>query len=306
MKILITGGLGNLGSWLTKHFLNDHQVTVLSRNESFSITHPNYRFIQADLTDLELLRDAVDCYYDVCIHTASFNEHFKENYAKDALLINALGTEYLCQVLKRHGVGKLIYFSTFHVYGASDGFVDEKSEVRPANDYGLTHYFAEKYIEKHQRASGLNYVILRLTNSYGCPSTVDTNKWYLVLNDLCRQAFRTSKIVLLGNGLARRDYIWMGDVVRVVDKLIHSSTRNEVLNLSSGITLSVLDLVSRVRRQFGENNIDLEVNHSDSTKPMPLTVSNEKIMTVIDYSFEDKVDEEIISILSLLRADNEH
>lgn len=304
MNILVTGGLGNLGSWLVNGLLDKHTVTVLARNERHVIAHPNYRFVQADITKLDQLNLAIDGYYDVCIHTASYNEHFQANYAKDALLINSLGTELICQALSRHGVGQLVYFSTFHVYGKSNGIVEESTPVNPINDYGLTHYFAEKYIEKHHRLSGLNYAILRLSNSYGCPTFKDSDKWYLALNDLCHQAFQLQQIQLKSNGLATRDFIWMGDVVEVVCQLLRlSQPLNDTFNLSSGVSYSLNQMVDRVQsaywQEFGEK-VKVTVNQLDKTPPTNLFVSNEKLSAHIDHKYHDKITSEAKKIFQLL------
>lgn len=307
MKILITGGLGNLGLWLTHYFLDEgHDVTVIGRAERVIITHPNYRFLAVDITKLKSLFTIIDCYYDACIHTASYNEHFKDNYSEQALKINSLGTENLCQSLLVYGVGKLVYLSTFHVYGISQGLVTEKSPVAPLNDYGLTHYFAEKYIEKNARINNLNYVIFRLTNSYGCPKDINTDKWYLVLNDLCRQAYENKKIQLNSNGKSLRDFIWMQDVVKVIDLSITSSKCvNTLFNLSAGISLNILDVADRVNRAYFKlfkDVIPIAVNLQDKTEPKSLSVSNEKLCRVMKYHFKDSFFEESVNILSFLNG----
>ena len=310
MKLFITGGQGSLGLWFVEHFLaNGWSVTVLGRTERVYINHPNYRFITADVANRQLLELVVDEYYDYCIHAASLNEHFLEGYAEKALAINALGTDNLCHALNKHGVGKLIYISTFHVYGASSGCVHENTPVIPKNDYGLTHYFAEKYIEKHHHLNGLNYCIFRLSNSYGCPKDLNTDKWYLLLNDLCRSAVRSGKIVLQGDGSSKRDFIWMGDVVKVVEiALANDQLQSGCFNLSSGKTyqvkdlaLKVLDVYRRLYNQELKTNLDLtKVPDSEG-----LSVDNTRLLSCIDYVFEERIDEEAESIMRLIeQAEN--
>lgn len=305
MNILITGGLGNLGLWLTYYFLDlGHNVTVLGRSERVIIRHQNYNFLCTDITDINSLKSSINCYYDACIHTASFNEHFKANYTEDALRINSLGTEFLCQALVPYGVGKLVYLSTFHVYGIKEGVVTESSPVSPDNDYALTHYFAEKYIEKNAKNYGLNYIIFRLTNSYGCPKDINSDKWYLVLNDLCRQAHENETIKLTSNGKALRDFIWMGDVAQVIDlSLKDISLANDIFNLSSGKTFSILELSEYVQSSFFElyhKDITMSVNYFDKSEPKYLVVSNEKIQKNINYSYNNCFKDEAKKILLML------
>jgi len=306
VRILITGGLGNLGLWLTHYFLGKgNEVTVLGRTEKYQIKHKGYRFVTADVTKTDSLLEAIDCYFDVCVHAASFNEHFSENYAEKALLINSLGTDNLCRALLKLGVGKLIYLSTFHVYGAHSGNIDEMSDISPLNDYGLTHYFAEKYIEKYGASSSLNYVIFRLTNSYGCPKDIATDKWYLIFNDFCKQAFDNSEIVIRGNPLARRDFIWMGDVVKIIAEVIKStSIVNTCLNLSSSQSVSLMDLaeiVSSVYIDFIGHDLDV-VYAGDSCDVEELKVSNRKLIEVLPFSFSDQFHEESRKIFELLNS----
>lgn len=308
MRVLITGGLGNLGLWLTHYFLEQgHYVTALGRSERVAISHPNYQFLCADMTNLNSLKESINCYYDTCIHTASFNEHFKENYSEDALRINALGTEFLCQALMAYGVGKLVYLSTFHVYGTGQGVITENTPINPVNDYGLTHFFAEKYIEKHAKINGLKYVTLRLTNSYGCPKDINSDKWYLVLNDLCRQAHYNNKIELTSNGKALRDFIWMGDVAKIIEKVsMHDRLINEVINLSSNMTYSIFDVAEHVQRaysMFFDKKLPITVNDNDTFMPLSLTVSNLKLNEFLPYDFDNHFQSEALNIFKML-SDN--
>lgn len=307
MKILITGGLGNLGSWLTNHFLNQGcSVTVISRSERNLIINKNYKFIEADITNIDDLKKGINSYYDVCIHAASYNEHSEDGYAKKALLINSLGTELLCQALSINGVGKLIYLSTIHVYGSSLETIDENSYTRPSNDYGLTHFFAEKYIEKNARNKSLNYVILRLSNSYGCPTFLNSNKWYLLFNDLCFQAVKNQHIILKGNGKSFRDFIWMGDVINVVEKIIdNKAIINDCFNLTSGNILSTIEVAEIVKKAFNESfKKDVKIlinNNGDKTVEKKMTYSNKKILSVLDYVFVNKMKDESIKIFNMIK-----
>ena len=80
-KVLITGGLGNLGSWLTTYFSNKYEVYVLSKNVSNQLKC-KYKVITVDITDFNDLKLKLSIEFDYCIHTASYNEFFHENYLK--------------------------------------------------------------------------------------------------------------------------------------------------------------------------------------------------------------------------------
>jgi UDP-glucose 4-epimerase len=305
-KLLITGGLGNLGSWLTEYFSNSYDVYVLSKNCNIELKC-KYTLIQADITNLNDLKLKLDIEFDYCIHTASYNEFFHENYPQDALLINSLGTRNLIEVLNNTNIKNFIYLSTFHVYGKNSGVINESTELNPKNDYASTHLFAEYYIKQFFITDGFPFVIFRLTNSYGAPKHIDSTKWYLVLNDLVKSAYNKKKIILKGNGKAVRDFIWMGDVCSVLKQsLDFKSSIDNIFNLSSGITFSIIDLAKIIQdvymKRYAEN-IDILINKTDKTGDLILKVDNAKLNSLIHFNFTNKLNEEVDSIFKLLEDD---
>ena len=300
-KLLITGGLGNLGSWLTHYFSEMFDVYVLSKNIKQKLDC-EYTVIECDITHMDALRNKLNISFSYCIHTASYNEFFHDDYAEKALNINTLGTRNLIEVLKDKELKNFIYLSTFHVYGASEGCITETSELSPKNDYASTHLFSEYYLKQFSMTHNFPSVIFRLTNSYGSPKYQESNKWYLVLNDLVRSAYEENKIILKGNGKSIRDFIWMGDVCDVIDKSFNIQS-NSIFNLSSNRTYSMFDLAKKVQQvyvQRYEKDIQIELNEKDKTKPLFLEVDNSKLHKEISITFNDNFDEEINNIFDLL------
>jgi len=300
-KLLITGGLGNLGSWLTYHFSEKFDVYVLSKSVKSELAC-DYKVIQCDITNSDELQKKLNIEFDYCIHTASYNEFFHEGYAKQALLINTLGTRNLIEALKDTKIKNFIYLSTFHVYGATKGIITEESTVSPKNDYASTHLFAEYYLKQFFSTHNFHSIIFRLTNSYGTPQYKNSTKWYLVLNDLVKSAYNEHKIILKGNGKAIRDFIWMGDVCTCIEKALFLQEHN-LFNLSSTQTLSMLDLAKKVQKIYLKkysNKIPIELNNEDKTEVEYLRVENSKLLSKIDLKFHDKFDKEIEKIFNLL------
>ena len=302
-KVLITGGLGNLGSWLTRHFANQGcAVYVLTRKDKIKLEGISYSVIEADITDMEMLRNKLTISFDICIHAASFNEHFLEGYAQKALLINALGTRNLLEALSIHGVKKFIYMSTFHVYGASSGSITEETPLLPKNDYATTHLCAEYYVKQLGFTYKLDYTIFRLTNSYGCPSSLASDKWYLVLNDLVRAAYTHHQIVLKSNGEALRDFIWMGDVCNIISHAI-DFPMGETYNLSAEKSYKIIDIAKMVKNIYEKRyakTIKIEINEHDNASYAPLLVSNAKLKKILNIDIYDQFENEITKIFDLL------
>ena len=151
-KILITGGFGNLGTWLVRYFSVQQEVQLFllarSNKENDLTFTANFKFLECDITNLESCKMVLgDIAFDYIIHTASSNDYFIDNYAHDALQVNALGTRNILQTINFSSLKNFIYFSTFHVYGKGDGMITEQTSLTPSNDYAITHLFGEEYVK---------------------------------------------------------------------------------------------------------------------------------------------------------------
>ncbi len=304
-SILITGGYGNLGSWLTHFFCSQgYDVTLLTRKERKLEFEANFNTIICDISNAEDCKDKLQKHYDVIIHTASMNDNFVDNYAFDALKVNALGTRNILDAVKEQPPSHFIYFSTFHVYGSYSGKLTEESALTPMNDYGTTHLFAEYYVKQFHKTHNIPFSIIRLSNSYGCPKDYNSSKWYLILNDLSKMAFEKKKIVLKGNGKGSRDFIWMGDVCDVIHQLSDKKAPNTVFNLSSGVTYSLLDVANSVQVAFKEKYgelIPIEINTNDTSTPKnPVEIISDKIKKIIPFEVKSHFKNEAIEIFNFL------
>jgi nucleoside-diphosphate-sugar epimerase len=310
-KILITGGLGNLGSWLSEYFYHQGcEVNILSKNQRKLESNLKYRLIQCDIANIEDCKKQLsEEHFDYIVHAASVNDNFVPGYPELALNVNAFGTRNLLEVFKDKKIKSFIYFSTFQVYGKYDGSITEETSLTSKNDYGTTHLFAEYYVKQFGYTHNLPHTIVRLTNSYGCPKDYNSSKWYLILNDLSKTAFEKEEIILKSNGQAPRDFIWMGDVCAIVEKLINNEASNSIYNLSGEKTFKMIDIANYVKEAYKSyfgKEIEVKVNLEDKTKyPEDLFVSSKKLKSFIgDYKAEPKFIEEAKSIFEFLSKVN--
>jgi UDP-glucose 4-epimerase len=303
-KVLITGGHGNLGLYIVSALVNlGCDVFVLSRKKDKLIEKLKYTVIDADIVSATQLREKLNFDIDYCIHLASYNEYFLENYPKKALEVNTLGTRNLLEALNIKKLKNFIYFSTFHVYGLNSGMIDENTAPNPKNDYASTHLFAEYFVKQFGFTHGLKYTILRLTNSYGVPFFKDTDKWYLILNNLVKDAIDDKIIKLKSNGEIHKDFVSMVDVARIVNTLLTKNASNEIFNLSSGQAYSLLELAKLIQEQYRKKyneNIEISINSDDKNNYKRLDVDNRKLLNFIDFNFKDIIDNEVNNIFTLL------
>lgn len=307
-RVLITGGLGNLGSWLTDYLLHNTnmEVHVLSSKSNYYPLSRAYHLLTADVADFEALKSCLGSYsFDYVYHLASVNDTFVADYDQLAYQINVLGTQNIINLLPKESIKKFVYLSTFHVYGPQKGQIDENTQCHPPNSYGSTHLEAEKIVSSQFDKN--KFAIFRLSNSYGCPRLSNNNKWYLVLNDLCHQAFTNQKIQLLSNGKPTRDFIWMGDVCEVLYQSISHPHLIGIFNLNSGQLFSMYQIAEKVQKaykDFSGHNISIFLNEEDTKAHISdWFLSNEKLQKVISFSFQNKIEAEAIRIFKLLKKD---
>jgi len=307
VKLLITGGLGFLGSHLADYFVNaGYDVSILEHAINADLHVPGCRIIQADITDLKDLHANLLDRFDYCLHLASSNDSFIDSYPRHALVVNALGTRNIAEVMAERRVARFIYFSTFHVYGALAGRIDESMSPNPRNDYAITHLFGEYYTNMFSVNKALSAIVIRLTNGYGAPRRMDTTKWYLILNNLARMAYEKKTIVLESNGESSRDFVWVGDICTIMEKLPTSTTvAGGTYNISAGKTYKMIEIAEIVKRVYERrygSPIEIMTNANDKTRYSVVEVSNDKLTRAISVEFHERFEEEVDKVFDLLEA----
>lgn len=268
MKILITGGLGYIGSLLTQFLSRDlkHQVRILTLNlpPVFESWNEKYEIIQADITRKnEITGCCRDC--DAVIHLASLDKQESQRDPRRAMEVSTMGTRNILNEAVRSKVGRVIYFSTIHVYGIPNNEkIDEDHPINPLTDYSLAHYMGELYCRQFRQIHGLKTITLRPSNGYGAPVNKDIDCWSVVLHDFCKSAFKQKKIILESEGTQMRDFVPVSDIIRGVILLLKTDPaeiRYDTYNLGSGKNRSIREvafLVKDVYRQLYHEEVTIE------------------------------------------------
>lgn len=254
--VLITGGLGYLGGRISQYLeqRGDLQLRVAVSRERERA--PQW-LKRGELVTLDLL-DHASC-EAACrgvrqvVHLAAVNEIESAEDPARALLVNGVGTVQLLRAAERAGVERFIYFSTAHVYGAPlAGTITEETLPRPVHPYAITHRSAEDFVLAAHAQRKLAGIVLRLSNGFGAPEAAEVNRWTLLVNDLCRQAVATGKLVLRSSGLQRRDFITLEDVARATGHFLDlpaDACGDGLFNLGGDSPLQIIELVERIVRR---------------------------------------------------------
>jgi nucleoside-diphosphate-sugar epimerase len=181
MKIVVTGGSGNVGRYVVDEVSREHQVTVFDQ----VAPEAKVQFVQGDITDPDACRSAVRG-ADAVLHLAAIPNPMTESPSR-VMQVNVMGTYCVLDACAAMDVRRFIMASTDSVYGffyqrdftgtwqsgasVSPGPakperlpIDERHPARAHDPYGLSKILCERAAESYSWATGLNVVCLRLVS----------------------------------------------------------------------------------------------------------------------------------------------
>jgi UDP-glucose 4-epimerase len=254
LKILITGGLGYLGGRVADSLKRNHPESTIALGTSREISEApdwakDFQIVPLNILDPVSIEKAVSNDIHVIIHLAALNEHDSFDNIESAWDTNTLGTQALLAATSQKQIPKFIYFSTFHVYGDSQGEITEDSPTCPHHPYAATHRAAEDMVRFYQRYKNMDTLTLRLSNGFGYPMDSGVNRWTLIFNDLCRQAMTSGKMVIKSSGKQYRDFIALHDVASAIDHFLFINPEkwdDGLFNLGGDRSFSILEVAKTI------------------------------------------------------------
>ena len=254
MRILVTGGLGFVGSRLCLHLESlGHSVIIGARSIRTPPTWlPKAEFVEIDWESDYSLSHACEG-VDVVFHAAGMNSKESIEDPIKALQFNGLCTARLLEQAGKSTVTRFVYLSTAHVYASPlVGIINEYTCPTNKHPYATSHLAAENVVLETNRHPNIERVVVRLSNVYGAPGHPQANCWMLLVNDLCRQAIKHKNMVLKTSGIQRRDFVSMTKVVAILSSLASQSLTNfgsNILNIGSGSSLTVLEMTRLIKER---------------------------------------------------------
>ncbi len=262
-KILITGGLGFIGSSIA-HACVKHgaRVTLVDAClEPYGWNFANIgeikkdlEFIKGDVRDRDLMNNLVPS-QDLVFHMAAQvgREISMENPTLDSE-INCNGTINVLEACRRSTNGVKVLFAGSRGQIGEPIYlpVDENHPQNPTDVYGINKLAAEKYLFLYGHVYGFPVVSLRLNNVYG-PRCQMHAGFYGILNWFMANAMIGKPITVYGSGTQTRDYIYIDDVVEAfLRAALSEKGNNDFFFVGSGIETVFLDMVKEIIRAVGQ------------------------------------------------------
>jgi len=311
MKYLVTGVAGFIGSHLSEALLKlNHSVvgldnfdlfysrTIKARNLETSLNHKNFQFLEQDICDAEALETTLrENQFDAIIHLAA-KAGVRNSIKKPSeyFEVNVNGTLNLLEAMRKTEHKKLIFASSSSVYGNNKKvpFSEIDSVDSPISPYAASKKSAEQICFTYHHLYNFDIFALRFFSVYGPRQRPDMgiSKFF--------DAFINKKpITMFGDGISRRDYTYIDDIIDGTLKAIDRCSGFEIINLGESKTISLKNLIDEIRSLTKKETEILSL----SMQPGDVFQTNadiSKAENLLDYSPKFGIKEGLIQQLNYL------
>lgn len=257
MKLLVTGGLGFIGKKLVERLRNDgHEVTILDNyRTNISEAIEQIEIVKVDITDFSNLYNSLRLKKFDCILHLAAQSSGKASFddPETDLRINILGILNIIQLAKRISIERIIFASSFTVYGDNKEFqqLAEDTPCNPLSLYALGKLTGEHYLKIYAEHIGIKWNALRMFNVYGPGQDMKRPDQGLV-SIFMNFAYKGNVIEMKGSPSRFRDLIYIDDVIDAWVRCLDSNHHNEIFNVGSGIKTEFSELINELGLVFNK------------------------------------------------------
>jgi len=231
MKLLVTGGLGFIGTNFIIHILNnyqDHSIVNIdaeligSNHKSLSNfeNSNNYKFVKGNITDRVLMEKLInEC--DAIINFAA-ESHVDRSIlnAKPFIDSNIIGVFTILEILKNQKK-RLVHISTDEVFGSLEtDSADENYRFNPSSPYSASKASSELLINSYVATHDIDAVITRCTNNYGPQQFLEK-----LIPKAIILAAHNIPVPVYNGGKGIRDWIFVDDHCNAIMKVLHKGKK---------------------------------------------------------------------------------
>lgn len=233
VRILVTGGTGFVGRIVVAALAEAGFEVVVGTRATHDVTGP--------LPDL--------AGFGAIVHAATAGAVASQGELIDTLRVNVEGSARLYVAAREAGVPHFLHLGSAYELGPSNKALDEEAPLHPLGTYGAAKAAGWMVLEQLAKAHGGGLTGLRLYTLYGpgddprrlIPGVVD--------------AVRRGVPIELSAGTQRRDFVWVGDVARLITGMLQHEPPDGLFHVCTGNALSVLDAATVVARTLGGEHL---------------------------------------------------
>jgi UDP-glucose 4-epimerase len=276
-KVVVTGGLGFIGSHLVERLLSagagvtvvDNASTGRRENLRPVESNPALQVVIHDVADPGVL-PSVFKGIDVVFHLAALADIVPSiQQPLGYYRTNVTGTAHVMEACRDAGVRRVVYAASSSCYGLPDVFpTPETAAIRPEYPYALTKNLGEQIVLHWGKVYGIRTLALRLFNVFG-PRSRTSGTYGAVFGVFLAQKLAGKPLTIVGDGTQTRDFTYVTDVAEAFVRAAESDVTGEVFNVGSGGTYSVnqlADLIGGPREHIPKRPGEPDCTFADTAK----------------------------------------
>ena len=290
-NVLITGSEGFIGSHIVQRFLKKkYKVRAFVYYNSFnnigwlsSLDKDELKKINIHFGDIRDEKNVMAAFknIDYVIHLAALiGIPYSYNSPKSYIETNILGTYNVLEASLKKKIKRLLVTSTSEVYGSAKKIpIDENHVLQGQSPYAATKIAADKLTESYCKSFDLNATIVRPFNTYG---PRQSNR--AIIPTIITQILNKNSLKI-GSLTPKRDFNYVENVAETFEKiLVSAKLKGEEVNISSGKSISIRDLIYQISRLLKKNikiNVDKSRIRPNNSEVNNLQGSSKKLDRII-------------------------
>lgn len=307
MKVLVTGGAGNIGSALVKGLLNLSEISKVIVVDNLStgylhnlksIVSDKFSFVKGDVNNYRAISEVMlSNNFDYVFHYAAMVGVQRTQENPVGVLRDIEGIRNVLDLCKSTGVKRVFFSSSSEVYGEPVHLPQHEYNT-PLNSrvpYAVVKNIGEAFCKSYHQEFGLDFTIFRFFNTYGPHQSTD-----FVVSKFIALALKNQPITLYGDGLQTRTFCYVDDNVKAcLTCLQENKVVNDVINIGGERIMTIKELAELVIKK---TNSKSEIIHlpplkeGDMTRRQPdnskmIELLNRPLLTIeegIDIMLENK------------------
>jgi dTDP-glucose 4,6-dehydratase len=267
MKLLVTGGMGFIGSNFIRILLDtDPECEIVNldaltyagnpRNLEDITTNPCHSFIHGDICDIAGIENIFrEHRFDAVVHFAA-ESHVDRSLTDPSVFVrtNVLGTHVLLEAARKNTVSRFIHVSTDEVYGSTrEGSFSETDRLHPSSPYSASKAGSDLLALSYFTTYGLPVIVTRCTNNFGPYQFPEKLIPFFVTN-----LIDGKKVPVYGTGKNVRDWIHVADHCRAIAFLLRKGTPGEIYNIGGGNERTNLEITGKILGIMNKDTSSIE------------------------------------------------
>lgn len=307
MHVIVSGGLGFIGSNFIRHLLSEHKDIFITNIDAQTYAgkldnltdiegKKNYQYFKGFIQDYDFIENIIKTYKPDALINFAAETHVDRSIKSSGPFIetNIIGTHVLLEVALKYKLKKYIQISTDEVYGEIEPphKFTESTQINPNSPYSASKAGGDHLVRAYNRTYGLNTMIIRCSNNFGpyqFPEKVIPYFISLALED--------KKVPVYGDGLNVRDWIFVLDFCSSISLLLEKGKSGEVYNVGGDCELTNIELTKKILKKLGKSESLMNFVEDRPGHDKRYAMDSSKIKRELGwkkkYNFEEALDKTI-------------